>query len=51
MGDRLAAIDMDQKLGGRMCPFGEGGTGSPSNTVSPGPRPVVKVRANAVPGP
>jgi len=22
-----------------MCPFGRGGTGSPSNTVWPGPRP------------
>jgi len=38
MGDRLATIDMGRKLKG-LCPFGEGGPGSPSNTVWPGLRP------------
>jgi len=37
MGDRLATIDMNRKVGG-LCPF-LGGAGSPSNTVWPGPRP------------
>jgi len=34
MGDRLATIDVGQKLG----PLG-GGAGSPCNTMWPGPRP------------
>jgi len=36
-GDRLAIVDMDQKVGGLLCP--SGGPGSPSNTMWPGPRP------------
>jgi len=41
MGDRLATIDIGQKLGvGRaLCPFREA-SGSPSNTMSPAPRPI-----------
>ena len=35
MGDRLATIDMGRKLGCASL----GGTGSPSNTMSSGPRP------------
>ena len=35
---RLATIDMDRKLG-VMLPFGGGGAGSPSNTMSLGLRP------------
>jgi len=35
MGDRLATMDVDRKLG---CPF-FGRVGSPSNTMSPGLRP------------
>jgi len=38
MGDRLATIDMGRKVGGCSAPF-YGGTGSPSNTIRPGPRP------------
>ena len=40
MGDRLATIDMGQQVGLLRCcaPF-LGGAGSPSNTMSPGPRP------------
>ena len=38
MGDRLATIDMDRKVGGCCAPF-RGGSGSPCNTVSPGPGP------------
>ena len=37
MGDRLATIDMGQKVGG-YCALSMG-AGSPSNTISPGPRP------------
>jgi len=37
MGDRLATIDMGQKLGA--VPL-LGGTGSPCNTTWPGPRPI-----------
>jgi len=33
----LATTDMGRKLG--VCPCGEGGAGSPSNTMWPGPRP------------
>ena len=37
MGDRLARIDIGQKLGA--CPFFVGGESwAPSNTMSPGPR-------------
>ena len=32
---------MGRKFGGPPPPFGEGATGSPSNTMSPGPRPSV----------
>jgi len=39
MGDRLATIDMDRKMGGLLYPFPRGGAGSPSNTMWPGPRP------------
>ena len=39
MGDRLATIDMDRKLGGAV-PF-LGRAGSPSNTMWPGPRPTI----------
>jgi len=38
MGDRLATMDMNRKLGGGCAPLGQG-AGSPSNTMSPGPRP------------
>ena len=40
MGDRLATIDMGRKVGveGFCVPFRGGGAGSPSNTMSPGPR-------------
>jgi len=38
MGDRLATVDMERKVGGCCAPF-RGGAGSPSNTISPGPRP------------
>ena len=40
MGNHLVTIDMGQKVGGRGCgaPF-IGGAASPSNTMSPGPRP------------
>ena len=41
MGDRLATIDMGQKLGGS-APFLERGAGSLSNTMWPGPRPTCK---------
>jgi len=38
-GDRLATIDMGRKLGA--VPFFRGeGAGAPSNTMSPGPRPI-----------
>jgi len=33
---------MDRKFGEGLCPFGEGGAGSPSNTMWPGPRPTCK---------
>jgi len=33
MADRLATLDMGQKLGVAMCPLFLGGAGSPSNTV------------------
>ena len=39
MGDRLATIDMGRKLGQALPPFWGGGAGSPSNTMSLGPRP------------
>jgi len=36
----LVTIEMGQKLGRELCPhFGEGGAGSPSNIMWPGPRP------------
>jgi len=38
MGERLATIDMGGKLGPAV-PLFRGGTGSPSNTMWPGPRP------------
>ena len=38
MGDRLSTIDMHRKSRG-LCPFGEEGAESPSNTMSPGSRP------------
>jgi len=37
MGDHLATIDMGRKVG-VLCTF-LGAAGSPSNTMSPGPRP------------
>jgi len=37
MGDRLATTDMGQKVGA--VPLFTGEAGSPSNTMSPGPRP------------
>ena len=37
MGDRLTTIDMAEKWG-LLCPS-PWGSGSPSNTMSPGPRP------------
>ena len=37
MGDRLVTIDMDRKLGA--VPLWGRGAGSPSNTLSPGPKP------------
>jgi len=37
VGDCLATIDMDRKVGAAV-PLFEGGAGSPSNTMSPGPR-------------
>jgi len=37
-GDRLATIGMLRKVGGCCAPF-RGRAGSPSNTMSPGPRP------------
>jgi len=39
MGDRLATKDMDQKVGAAVA-LSVGGAGSPSNTVSPGQRPI-----------
>jgi len=42
MGDRLATIDMGRKVGGELraaVPLSVGRAGSPSNTVSPEPRP------------
>jgi len=36
MGDRLVTIDMGQKVGAAVPPFGVGGAASPSNTMSPG---------------
>jgi len=41
MGDRFATIDIGRKVGGGGCcaPF-RGGAGFPSNTMSPGPRPI-----------
>jgi len=39
MGERLATIDMTRKVGGAAALLSVGGTGSPSNTMSPGPRP------------
>jgi len=38
-GDRLATIDVGQKVGATM-PLSVGGAGFPSNTMSPGPRPI-----------
>jgi len=38
MGDHLAIIDMGRKAGAAV-PFSVGEAGSPSNTISPGPRP------------
>jgi len=38
MGERLATIDMTRKVGAAAL-LSVGGTGSPSNTMSPGPRP------------
>ena len=37
IGDGLATIDMGGKLEGSFVPFG--GTGSPTNTIWPRPRP------------
>jgi len=34
MGDRLASIDMGQKVAGAAAPLSEVGIGSPSNTMS-----------------
>ena len=39
MGDRLATVDMGRKWGGAAVPLSVGRAGSPSNTMSPGPRP------------
>jgi len=39
MGDRLATIDMGRKVGRCCCAPFRGGAESPSNTMSPGPRP------------
>ena len=39
MRDRLATIDMGRKVGDTVSLFGGGAAGSPSNTMSPGPRP------------
>jgi len=36
---RLATIDMGRKVGAAVPPFGGGGAGSPSNTMSPAPKP------------
>jgi len=40
MGDRLTTIDMGRKQGAAVLLSGRGvgGAGSPSNTMSPGPR-------------
>jgi len=38
MGDRFAIVDMGRKVGGCCAPF-RGGAGSPSTTMSSGPRP------------
>jgi len=38
MGDRLATIDMDRKVGGGCCAPFRGGAGSLCSTMSPGPR-------------
>ena len=40
MGDHLATIDIGRKVGGCCAPFRGGGAGSPSNTMSPGTRPI-----------
>jgi len=37
MGDRARAVGL--KVGELLCPFTWGRAGSPSNTMSPGPRP------------
>jgi len=39
MGDRLATIDIGRKVGGAAVPLSVGEARSPSNTMSPGPRP------------
>jgi len=36
---RLAIIDIGRKVGGVAAPLSMGRAGSPSNTISPGPRP------------
>ena len=38
MGDRLVTIGLRRKVGGAAVPLSTGGAGSPSNTMSPGPR-------------
>jgi len=40
MGDRLATIDMGKKVRGAVVPVSVGAAASPSNTMSPGPRPI-----------
>ena len=39
MGERLATIDVARKVGGCCAVPHSAGDGSPSNTMSPGPRP------------
>jgi len=44
MGDRLASIDMGRKLAGVLYTLFCGGAASPSNTMSPEPRPYLRTK-------
>ena len=49
MGERLNTIDMGRKVGEVAVPLSVGGAGSPSNTMSPGPRPTSALSGILIP--
>jgi len=48
MGFRLATIDMGRKVGGDALPLSVGEAGTPSNTMSPRPRPTSVPNGNLI---